>query len=284
MNCPKCHKPVGDNDNVCPNCGLVLKEDEPKAKKSLFSSKSKKKEGNKKDSPKKEKTELSFLKKPQKGELGSSTIKPSKPAAEKIRFIAIVAAAVLIVLVVIIVVIKVSSTTGEKTAQSIAEYMNKPLTTAQDKLGIHLKDESGFDGVNYSMSFNYIYESEDDVEVDEVRYPEWAVTVDVDEDDDIIGVTYTDFTVLKKNYKGIKTDNKIDIGKYESGTKLRDILKDLDLDPYSINTTIIGKTYVFKYYYIADNGDAKRVIITAHFDSEDKLDYMTSSDVYPTDM
>lgn len=62
MNCPKCHKPVGDNDNVCPNCGLVLKEDEPKAKKSLFSSKSKKKEGNKKDSPKRKRQSCHSLK------------------------------------------------------------------------------------------------------------------------------------------------------------------------------------------------------------------------------
>lgn len=276
MNCPKCHKPIGDNDAICKNCGLVIREDLVKTKKSLFSSKSKKADS------KNGRSELSFLRKPSKNDLGS--VQAAKPLGEKIRLIAIAAAAVLFVIVVIIIVVKISSNGGEKTATKLADYINKPLTTAQDKLEIHLKDESAFDGVNYSMSFNYIYEPEDDIEIDEVKYPEWAVTVDVDDDDDITSVTYTDFTVLKKNYKGIKRDSKIDIGKYESGDKLSDILKDLDMDPYSITTKIIGKTYVFKYYYIADNGDAKRVIITAIFDSSDKLDYVTSSDVYPTDM
>ena len=279
MECPKCHKPVGDNDAVCKNCGLVLKEDAGKAKKTLFSPK-------KSSERKKEKAELSFL----KGGTATRLAQSGEAAADKgtlafkLKLFGIALAAVALIVVIIVIIVNVMSNGGEKTAEKLSDYINKPVTTAEDKLDIHLKEESAFDGVNYAFAFDYIYESEDDVTVDEVKYPEWAITVNVDEDNDITSVTYSDIKLLEKNYKGVKMDSKISIDGFDEGDKLSKVLDELAIDPYSVTYSILGKTYIFKYYYHADNGDTWRVRLTAVFDSDDKLEYITSTDVFPTDM
>ena len=278
MECPKCHKPVGANDAVCKNCGLVLKEDAGKAKKSLFAPK-------KSSERKKERAELSFL----KGGTASLSSQGGEAAADKglvfkLKLFGIALGVIALIVIVIVVIVNIMSKGGEKTAEKLSDYINKPVTTAEDKLDIHLKEESDYDGVNYAFGFDYIYEAEDDVKVDEVKYPEWAITVNVDDDNDITSVTYSNIKLLEKNYKGVKVDSKISIDKFDEGDKLSKVLDEIGLDPYSITYNILGKTYVFKYYYHADNGDAWRVMLTAVFDSNDKLEYITSTDVFPTDM
>lgn len=278
MECPKCHKTVGDNDAVCKNCGLVLKEDSGKSKVSLFSPK-------KSSERKKGRTELSLFGR-SKGSLSSSGEAASDKGQliRKLKIFGIAVGALAIIILIIVIIVKVMGGGGEKTAEKIAEYINKPVTTAEDKLDLHLKEESDFDGVNYAFGFDYIYESEDDVKVDEVKYPEWAITVSVDDDNDITSVTYTNIKLLEKNHKGVKTDGKISIDNFDEGDKLSKVLDTLGIDPYSITYRILGKTYVFKYYYHADNGDSWAVVITAVFDPDDKLEYITSADVFPTDM
>ena len=273
MECPKCHKPIGANDSVCKNCGLVLNDDGSKAKVPLFSPK-------KSSERKKERTELGFFSKAKTG--GETAAKGQ--LIGKLKIFGISLAAVALIVVVIIIIVKVMGGGGEKTAEKISEYINKPVTTAEDKLGLHFKEESDFDGVNYAFGFDYIYEAEDDVKVDEVKYPEWAITINVDDDNDITAVTYTNIKLLEKNHKGVKTDSKISIDNFDEGDKLSKVLDGIGIDPYSITYRILGKTYVFKYYYHADNGDSWSVIVTAVFDTDDKLEYITSADVFPTDM
>ena len=278
MECPKCHKSVGDNDAVCKNCGLVLKDDGSKSKKPLFSPK-------KSSERKKDRAELAFFSK-SKGSLlsGGEAAADKSSLITKLKIFGIAVAALALIIVIIVIIVKVMGGGSEKTAEKLADYINKPVTTAEDKLGIHLKEESDFDGVNYAFGFDYIYESEDDVKVDEVKYPEWAITVNVDDDNDITSVTYSNIKLLEKNYKGVKTDGKISTDNFDEGDKLSKVLDGIGIDPYSITYRILGKTYVFKYYYHADNGDSWRVIITAVFDTDDKLEYITSADVFPTDM
>ena len=43
-------------------------------------------------------------------------------------------------------------------------------------------------------------------------------------------------------------------------------------------------SYLYKYYYITDNGDAQQVILTAVFDDENKFLYYSSELVYPENM
>lgn len=275
MECPKCHKSIGANDAVCKNCGLVLREDAAKPKKRSFL-------GKKSDERKKDKAELSFVRSGKKE--GGELSVPERSFGDKLRLGIIALIVLAVVVLIIVIVMSLMSSDGEKTALKMSEYINKPMTTAEDKLDIHLKEESDFDGVNNAVKFDYIYEAEDDIKVDDVKYPEWSVGVIVDEDNDITQVTYTDYTVLEKNYKGIKTDGLINKDEFESGDKLKTVLGEIGLDPYSITYQIIGKTYVFKYYYTLDNGDARRVILTAVFDDDDRLDYMTSRFVFPSDM
>ena len=278
MECPKCHKPVGDNDAVCKNCGLVLKDDGGKAKVSLFSPK-------KSSDRKKERTELAFFGKSKGGISSGGEVSADKGSlVGKLKIFGIALGIIAVIVIAIVIIVKVMGGGGEKTAEKLSDYLNKPLTTAEDKLGMHLKEESDFDGVNYAFGFDYIYESEDDVKVDEVKYPEWAITVNVDDDNDITSVTYTDIKLLEKNHKGVKTDSKISIDNFDEGDKLSKVLDTLGVDPYSITYRTLGKTYVFKYYYHADNGDSMSVVVTAVFDTEDKLEYITSADLFPTDM
>lgn len=280
MECPKCHKRVGENDAVCKNCGLVLKEDAGRVKKSVFAPK-------KSSERKKEKAELSFLKGGTASRVSSSPVSEAatdKGLAFKLKLFGIALGVIALVVVIIVIIVNLMSKGGEKTAEKLSEYINKPVTTAEDKLELHLKEESDYDGVNYAFGFDYIYEADDDIKVDEVKYPEWAITVNVDDDNDITSVTYSNIKLLEKNYKGVKVDSKISIDNFDEGDKLSKVLDELGIDPYSITYNILGKTYVFKYYYHADNGDAWRVILTAVFDSSDKLEYITSTDVFPTDM
>lgn len=282
MECPKCHKPVGDNDAVCKNCGLVLKADDARAKKSLFSPK-------KSSERKKEKAELSFLKggtasRVLSGGGEAAAVSGDKGLGFKLKLFGIALGAIALIVLIIVIIVNVMSKGGEKTAEKLSDYINKPVTAAEDKLEIHLKEESDFDGVNNAFAFDYIYEADDDVKVDEVKYPEWAITVKVDDDNDITSVTYSNIALLEKNYKGIKTDGKISIDNYDEGDKLSKVLDGIGLDPYSVTYQILGKTYVFKYYYHTDNGDSRRVILTAVFDPDDKLEYITSTDVFPNDM
>ena len=275
MDCPKCHKPVGENDAVCKNCGLVLREEAAKPKKAGLL-------GKRSSERKKDKTELSFVRpvKRDGGELSA----PGRTAFDKIRLGIIALIVIAVAVVVIVIILHFVSSGGEKTAEKLSEYINKPMSIAEDKVEIHLKEESAFDGVNNAVKFDYIYEADDDVKIDDVKYPEWSVGVNVDEDDDITSVTYTDFTVLEKNHKGIKRDGLINKDDFESGDKLKNVLSEIGLDAYSITYQIIGKTYVFKYYYTLDNGDARAVILTAVFDDDDRLDYVTSRFVFPSDM
>ena len=258
MECPKCHKSIGANDAVCKNCGLVLKDDDGKAKVALFSPK-------KSSERKKERTELGFFSKQKNG---GEVAADKGQLLKKLKIFGIALGALALIVIIIVIIVKIMGGGGEKTAEKIAEYINKPVTTAEDKLKMHFKEESDFD----------------DVKVDEIKYPEWAITIGVDDDNEITSVTYSNIKLLEKNHKGVKVDSKIAIDKFDEGDKLSKVLDGMGIDPYSITYRILGKTYVFKYYYHADNGDSWSVIVTAVFDPDDKLEYITSADVFPTDM
>ena len=258
MVCPKCKKTVGDNDAVCPNCGITLKEPKKKAVREFFAKNKKKAKDNLK------------------------TV--NKKASKKMRIIFSAAAAVLVVLLIIVLIVHLSGGKGSKAAGALSEYIGDTVNNAQNDTGYHLKSDSAFRAVNNIMAFDEIYESEDEVRVDDITYPEWAVMVNLNGDNKIDSVVYTDFKSLKKDSRGAKKSKSINLEKFDKGTKFGTISDEIDLEPYSITYKDGNTTYTYKYYYMTDYGDAQTVILTATFDEDDKFLYDSSEVVYPMNM
>ena len=131
MECPKCHKPVDDEAIFCPNCDTRLRPDKNTSIMKRFKKQDK----------------------PLKGEVIDD--KKPKLSEGKLKVILISVAVVLLIVLVILIVVNVISGKGEKTAESISEYIGVDVAKAQKKLDMHFKDESAFQGVNNALTFEY---------------------------------------------------------------------------------------------------------------------------------
>lgn len=260
VECPKCRKPVGDNDIVCANCGVELRP----GKKTALARRMRRK-----DKPAIEMD--SGIRAKRSGRLGDGKLKLG------LFFIAFA----LLVTLIILIVVNVVGSEGENTAEDIAEYIGMDVGNAQKKLDMHFKDESAFQGVNNALKFNYIVESEDSVKLDGITYPEWAALITVDGKERIESVKYACFEALKDNTDGEEKSKAINLNKFEKGTKWGTVSDETDLDYYSISWTKDTKAYVYRYWYENDAGDRQPVVLSTVFDTDNKFLYYTSTLVYP---
>lgn len=250
MICPRCKCEISDDSKTCEICGKKI------AKGKRFFGKSKK-----------SKTKVNpMLEK-----------EPKKISAEsKIKLIAAVLATVAVVIVILVIIVKVNNETGINTAKEIAEYINEPILTARNETDIYLSDESAFDGVNNLAKFHYVVESEKHVEVDGVKYPKWAVLVHLNDNDEIANITYVDFTVLKKNHKGCKTDGEITLDEVKTGDKYRKTVDKIDAEPFAVVFDGTNTTYVYKYYFINEYKDEQAMTLSVVFNKNNDYAYSTS--------
>ncbi len=265
MECPKCRKTVGENDAVCRNCGIALKE--PKRKKFDI----------KRFANNKRKSDLKTV----DGKKGLMRIKLNE------NRIKVILAGVLVILILVLLFVLISHISGDKgnkTAQEFKEYIGRPVSVAEKDIAVHLKDESAFRGVNTALSFDYIYESEDEIEINNITYPEWTVTINIDKNEKIKNVVYTDFKTVEDDLRGYEKDKNISLDKFDKGAKYNTVTEEIDCDPYKITYNKDNTSYMYKYYYKTDNGDAQQVIVYAVFDDEDKFLYYSSELVYPENM
>ncbi|MGN0601394.1 MAG: zinc ribbon domain-containing protein [Oscillospiraceae bacterium] len=260
MVCPKCRKTVGDNDAVCSNCGVALKE------------------------PKKEKSIKGIFNKKKKAARENLKTVTKKATGKKTKVILSVAAVILIIALVIVLAVHLTGDKGNKIAGEFAEFIGSPLSQAENDTGYHLKSDSAFRSVNKVIAFDEIYESEDEVRIDDISYPQWAVTVNLNQSNKIDSVVYTDFKSIKSDSRGEKKDKLINLEKFDKGTKFNTVADEIDLDPYSITYKSGNTTYVYKYYYETDYGDAQTVVLSVTFDSDDKFLYDSAEYVYPQNM
>lgn len=267
MICPKCKKTVGENDAVCRNCGIALKEQKSKFDfKKLFKKK-----------PKSSGPQLKTV----NGKMGTvvQTVKENK-----LKVAAMGLALLLIIILVIVLVVHLSVGEGKKASLKFAECIGRELTEAEKDTGIHLKENSDFKGINNALAFDYIYESKDKVTVDDIAYPEWSVTVDLDKDNKIESVKYTDLKSIKDDSRGNKKDKYISLDRFDKGAKFNTISDEVDMDPYSITYKDENTTYVYKYYYMTESGDAQPIILSVTFDKDNKYLYDSVKQVYPQNM
>ncbi|MBO5576242.1 MAG: zinc ribbon domain-containing protein [Ruminococcus sp.] len=268
MDCPKCGKKIGDKDNVCSNCGVVIKENAETTKLStkLFSKKNK------------TKNPLETSK------LGKAEKLRSRFGAKQLKLILAVIVFILLALIIITLIMSISSGKGKKLAGKVSEYVGSTVTVAETKLDEHFKDKSAFSGLNKSLEFDYVRESEDSVKVDGMTYPEWAVLIKVDKKQHIETVKYCDFKLLKGDVRGVKSDNLINLDKFDKGTSYNKVNDEIDLKAYSITYTSELRTYRFRYWYENDSGDEQQVILDVSFDSDNNFLYYTSTMTYPENL
>lgn len=260
MVCPKCQKTVGDKDAVCSNCGIALKDQ--KAKQGI-------------------KEYIANRKKSASKNLKTVT---KKTNMKKVRIIMSAVIASLILLLIIVIVINISGGKGNKAAGEFAEYIGHLSADAEKETGYHLKSDSAFRIINKTIAFDGIYEAEEEVRIDDISYPEWAVTVNLNQSKKIESVVYTDFELIKKDSRGQKKDKIINLEKFDKGAKYNTVVDEIDLDPYSITYKNENTTYVYKYYYMTDYDDAQTVVLSVTFDEDNKFLYDSAEYVYPQNM
>ncbi|MBP3272891.1 MAG: zinc ribbon domain-containing protein [Ruminococcus sp.] len=278
MDCPKCGKSVSSEDYNCIYCGTLLKTRTEPEKKKLFGGKDK----SEKKTKEKKKIFSGEKKDMQKTDPASDLPKltddtEASPLLKKIKIAAAVTAAVLIVVLAVIVVLSIRSGKGERYAQDASEFIGKGVAALNDSGDRYYGDNSAYNGVNTAVKFDCITESDKHVTVQGVKYPAWAVTLKLSSVQFITDVTYTDFSLLKKDIRGVKADGLVSLERFHEGDKQSSVLKEIDMDPYSIPYSQSGiTTYTYKYYFKQDNGDEQAVILRASFDEDGKYKYSTT--------
>ena len=258
MKCPNCGEKSDKKDKVCRNCGTVLK----KERSLLRSSKNKQGAGN-----------VPLL----------ETSAPSAAAGKfkLIKLIVIAVVALIMILLVVTLLVHFASGKGRKNAESLAEYLGTSVGTAEDKLNLHLKDNSSYTILNRSDTFDYILESEDSVKIDDIKFPEWSVTVLKTSSEKIDTVIYTDYNILKNDSRGEKLEKRPDLDVYGRNTKVSTVLDAIGCDPFRISYELDFTRYEFRYCYELDNGDIQSVALTVSADLDGKYFYSTSEDLDP---
>lgn len=203
---------------------------------------------------------------------------------KKLKIGGIAAGGALLVFVIIILLVIILTDNGLKTAEALADYIGDGIFDARNDSNIKLEEESEFNAVNNAMKFDYLVESEKDVEVDGINFPKWCITICLNDDDEIVTVTHTDFTVCKKNHKGKKAKKEITLSNIVAGDAYKKIKKEIDLDVYSIKYENAIITYTYKYYFIDDSGDEQAVRLAVTYNNDLEYQYHTSTLVYPEDI
>lgn len=251
MVCKKCKEILPDDAEVCTCCGAKIKR-----------------------KPRKEK--------PRRAPGENTGEKTS--LIPKLKIIGSVLGIVIILILIISLIIALFAEDGKKTAKELSEYIGKSMLTAINDSDIKVYEESAFKAVNNAVKFNYIIEDEDSVKVDGINFPKWAVTVCLNEDEEIVTVTYTDFTVCKKNHKGPEADKLINLDNVKTNEKYKKVADEIDLDPYSVTYDNSFVTYTYKYYYEDEVGNEQAVRLTVTFNANLEYQYYSSTLVYPEDI
>ncbi|MBR1423558.1 MAG: zinc ribbon domain-containing protein [Ruminococcus sp.] len=267
MECPKCHKPVGDNDKTCKNCGTRVRADDVYALR------------RKRISDKTNAIDVT-----PSGKSSAAVKKGIDVGSGKIKLIAIAVAAVLVVILAIVIIASVTGSKGAKKAESIAEYIGARPEVAQTKTEIDFKKESAFNVLNKAVEFDFIVEAEDEITSSGINFPEWAIFIDKSKKGNIKSVRYVDFKTIEDNINGEKRSSAVNLDKYNKGTDVDNILDEMKSDPYAVKYTKDGTIYTFRYWYKSDSGDRQAVILDIAADTDGKYQGYESKLVYPNDL
>lgn len=229
MTCPNCEAIISDKAEFCPNCGNNILPNDDKGEK-----------------------------------------KPTKKTKKKLNFKIIIAAGVLIIIVALVVLILslFSGNKGEKIAKSLSDKLGRSVAMAEKNANIVLSSSSENTVLKNIVDYDYIIEDEKAVSIEGIHLPEWAVFVENDENDKIQKVTYYNFKVLERNWKGEKTKEIIDVSKIASGMTDKEVQKLVSVNPLAIIRSNDDTTaYLYKYYFVDETDkNEKAYYFTVNYD------------------
>lgn len=238
MVCPKCAAVIDDNCESCYSCGMEFKHASEEEKKL----------------PQKEATNKKKLRK--------INIKHKK--------LVIVCFLLLLVLAIILtVVLSLVKKSGEGIAFKMSKKIGQDIVNVEKSAGVHVNTSSACPAINKPADFDYIYESDKKINVDGVTVPKWTITLYAT-DSDITKIYYRDYTSQKKYYKGVKLKKNIKLDDLKECNRLKDIQREIDIDPVSI-TFFADKTkeYRYMFYYIDKDKNEQRVEYMVTVNSKD---------------
>lgn len=248
MKCPECGKDINDNDVFCGNCGaeilinseaadeVVTKAGESAAAE-IF--------------PKKKRSSKN------KGEKGDGK-KKFIIAAKIIGIIAVIA---IIAIIIVCVVISIQASAGRKIFDAVPLGRNIDIIETETGTAFISGESSAYGALNHIADYDYICESEKNVNVGGVELPEWAVLLKKGGDSTVGEAVLYNFHIIKHNWMGSKAAANIDTSTIEYGSTIKNAERKLGLKPYTIikESTENTSTYVYRYHYT--DGDTGNTVV-----------------------
>lgn len=243
MRCPECGGEINENDVLCPGCGAELfgvpaefaDTDMTEADVETGTGIKKKRKSKNKD-------------KKAAAQNGKSQ-KQKLIVGVRIAIIAVMAA--LIVILIFAAADSVSLSRGKKIFDKVPLGRTVDMIEADAGADFLEGRASAYGAVNRVSEYKYICESENEVYVDGVRLPEWAVLLNADGSGSVNEAILYNFSVLKHGWMGARTAGRIEPSTVEFGMTAKAAERALGLKPYSIKKESTENTsiYVYRYNY-----------------------------------
>ena len=238
MICKNCGSECPDGNIFCEKCGAELESsvlpENIDSKGRIVNESAKNKQSKPKAAPKHEKIHLT---------------EGQKAARKKaLKTGGIVAAVIVVIVLFMLIVNLVNSSKGYAYATKISLGRNVEYAESETGLKFSKKSENGM--INSMAGFDYIYISDEKVRVSGSEQPKWAILLNVDKDEMITDVQFYDFTQLKLNWKGNKTDSKLTEESLTYGMSIKSVNKTLGLKPYYLKRSVSNDSvYCYRYYF-----------------------------------
>lgn len=200
-------------------------------------------------------------------------VKDSQPQKVTLKAKILFAAIFAVVLIVAITLIAalISANKGQNTAKKLAAGIGDPIDKVSGDIDFSLTKQSSFEVLNNLTQFTYVCTADDEINVEGVNIPEWAVYCVTDSEDELVCVKFYDFTKLEDSWKGEEESEPIDLSDVEEGMDYSDVKDYIDLKPYIITYYDDSTVYEYKYYYEDVEKNQTCHLIKATFNSSEEL-------------
>ncbi|MDR0947827.1 MAG: zinc ribbon domain-containing protein [Ruminococcus sp.] len=251
MNCPKCKSEITEDYDFCSICGAKLSDMADDFDVSLDEDVTPKSEHKNKKSRKR--------KFPSKAEL-----------LKKAKIAGVVLAVIAVLIIIIVIIVSLRSSEGERVAAAVP--LGRTIDIVQKETGVEFKQFSAYAYMRQISEYDYVYESDEKINVDGIELPQWAVLLAQSASKNIYKVVYFDFTQLHKSWKGVTKANKFDINTVEYKDKFSNVKKLFGQSPYAVITTLEQNRSKCIFRYNADDelGNSAVYNITVSLDDADE--------------
>jgi hypothetical protein len=230
MVCPKCKTEITEDTDFCGICGAKLVE-------GVF--------------------DESEFAEPHRREKRVLHKKNRHNLIKKLKIAGAAAAVLAVAVLIIVIVTGLRTSEGRRIADSVP--LGRNIEIVNSNTGVTFDRYSRNAIMTEIGTFSYIYESEEDLTVDGIKLPEWAVMLSANTSGNIYKSTYFDFTELGNSWKGTRLSAVPDTEAIEYGSKVSDAQKILGLRPYAIVTTLDDNTekLIYRAHAEDENGNIR---------------------------